>query len=464
MMIEDIEFKPILKKAASRGGELAELFIEERVQTEIQMEAGRLERVSFGMARGAGVRLISGLRTRYAYTNSLLKDDLIKLAFAVSESADQDAAVLEIPMEYKPLTAEPVSRILNPPDQVPVEKKVELIRKAEAAARKYDPAILQVKIRYIDLVRKTGIANSNGVLVSDQTIHTIFAVQVIAGKDGELQAGYESIGGTAGFEIFEKERPEQIALETAKRAKRMLLARKAPGGRMPVVLSSEAGGTMIHEAIGHGLEADLAEQGLSVYQGKIGTQVASKLITVVDDKTVPNRRGSYRFDDEGAPSQRTVLVDRGLLRNYMYDQLEAMRAGKKSTANGRRESYRFRPIVRMSNTMILPGRTDPAEIIKGVDRGLLVRKMGGGQVDTVSGDFVFEVSEGYLIENGEQAAPVRGATLVGNGPKILMEIDQVGSDLGFSLGTCGKDGQGAPVADAQPTLRIPEIIVGGELS
>jgi len=462
-MIEDIDYKPILKKAASRGGELAELFLEERVQTEISFEAGRLERVSFGIIRGAGVRLISGLRTRYAFTNSLLKDDLMKLASAVSETADQQASLIEMPMEYHQAEAKPVSKILKPPDRVPVKEKVELIRRAEEAARKFDPHIVQVKIRYFDLARKIGIANTRGVMISDQTTHTIFAVQVIAAKDGELQVGYDSVGGTVGWEIFEKERPEEVALRTARRAKMMLMARKAPGGKMPVVLSSEAGGTMIHEAIGHGLEADLAEQGLSVYQGKIGAQVASKLITVVDDKTIPNRRGSYNFDDEGAPSERTILVDQGVLRNYMYDQLEAMRAGKNSTANGRRESYRFRPIVRMSNTMILPGRTDPAEIIKSVDRGLLVRKMGGGEVDTVAGDFVFEVSEGYLIENGEQAEPVRGATLVGNGPKILMEIDQVGTDLGFSLGTCGKDGQGAPVADAQPTLRIPEIIVGGEL-
>jgi TldD protein len=232
---------------------------------------------------------------------------------------------------------------------------------------------------------------------------------------------------------------------------------------MPVVISSSAGGTMIHEAIGHGLEADLAEQGLSVYQGQIGRQIASRLVSVADDKTIPGKRGSYRIDDEGTPSERTLLVEGGVLKNFMYDRLEALRAGKPSTGNGRRESFRFRPIVRMSNTMILPGATAPEEIIKSVDRGMFVKKMGGGQVETVSGDFVFEVSEGYMIENGEIAEPVRGATLVGNGPKVLKDIDMVGSDLGFGIGTCGKDGQGAPVADAQPTLRIPEIIVGGTL-
>ena len=268
-MIQDINYKPILKKASSRGGELAELFVEERVQTEIQMEAGRLEQVSFGMVRGAGVRLISGLRTRYAFTNSMLKKDLLKLADAVSESADKDALVIEMPMEYKQVEAEPKSKILKPPEDVPIEEKVELIRKAEDIARKYDPRIVQVKVRYFDLKRTIGIANSKGILVSDQIIHTIFGMQVVAAKDGEIQVGYEAIGGTVGWEIFEKEQPEAVALKTAKRAVMMLLARKAPGGKMPVVLSAEAGGTMIHEAIGHGLEADLAEQGLSVYQGKI---------------------------------------------------------------------------------------------------------------------------------------------------------------------------------------------------
>jgi TldD protein len=324
-----------------------------------------------------------------------------------------------------------------------------------------DKSIVQVRVRYFDLQRTIGIANSDGVLVSDQATHTMFVVQAIAAKDGELQVGYEPLGGTVGFELFETENPEQSALNAAGKAVLMLHARKAPGGKMPVVISSSAGGTMIHEAIGHGLEADLAGQGLSVYQNKLGEQIASSLVSVADDKTLPGKRGSYRVDDEGTPAERTLLVENGLLKSFMYNRLEALRAGKSSTANGRRESFRFRPIVRMSNTMILPGKSAPGDIIKSVKAGLFVKKMGGGQVDTVSGDFVFEVSEGYLIEGGEVGEPVRGATLVGNGPRVLMEIDMVGSDLGFGIGTCGKDNQAVPVADGQPTLRIPEMIVGG---
>ena len=218
---------------------------------------------------------------------------------------------------------------------------------------------------------------------------------------------------------------------------------------------------MIHEAVGHGLEADLAQSGLSVYSNRLGEQIASPLITVIDDSTLSGKRGSFRFDDEGIEAERTVLIEKGTLKTFMYDRLTAMKAGVRSTGNGRRESYKHRPIPRMSNTLITPGIADPAEILRSTPRGLYVKKMGGGQVNTVNGDFVFEVSEGYLIENGQIGEPVRGATLTGNGPQVLLSIDRVGSDLGFSIGTCGKDGQGAPVSDGQPTLRIPEITIGG---
>jgi TldD protein len=243
----------------------------------------------------------------------------------------------------------------------------------------------------------------------------------------------------------------------------MLTARRAPGGRMPVVVSSEAGGTMIHEAIGHGLEADLAGQGLSKFSGLLGRQVASPLVTVIDDATLPGKRGSFRFDDEGTPSARTVLVKDGVLRTYMFDKLSAMREGAQSTGNGRRESYRHRPIPRMTNTFIAPGASEPEDIVRSTARGLLVKRMGGGQVNTVTGEFVFDVQEGYLIENGAQGEAVRGATLTGNGPDVLMNIDMVGSDLGFAIGTCGKDAQGVPVSDAMPTVRIAEMVVGGEV-
>jgi TldD protein len=231
---------------------------------------------------------------------------------------------------------------------------------------------------------------------------------------------------------------------------------------MTVVLSNEAGGTMVHEAVGHGLEADLAEQGMSVFRDKIGEYVASPLVTVIDDATIPKKRGSYGFDDEGTPSQRTVLIENGVLKGFMFDKISAMKADKSSTGNGRRQSYQFHPITRMTNTIIGPGKSKPEDIIKSVDRGLFVRKMGGGQVNTVSGEFVFGVTEGHMIRGGELAEPVREATIAGNCIEIMKNIDMAGSDLEhFGVGTCGKDGQGVPVGDGQPTIRIASMTVGG---
>jgi TldD protein len=231
---------------------------------------------------------------------------------------------------------------------------------------------------------------------------------------------------------------------------------------MPVVLSSEAGGTMVHEAVGHGLEADLARRGMSIYKEKLGERIGSPLVSIADDATIPGKRGSYGIDDEGTSGQRTLLVDGGILKGFLHDRLSAMKDGVAPTGNGRRESYRHKPVPRMTNTILLPGDTAPGEILSGVDRGLLVVKMGGGQVNTVTGDFMFEVAEGYRIEGGKRGEPVRGATITGNGPDVLSMIDRVGSDLGFGIGTCGKDGQGVPVGDAQPTLSIgpPFITVG----
>jgi TldD protein len=318
-----------------------------------------------------------------------------------------------------------------------------------------------VTTQYRDQTRHVRIANSLGQFSEERQIHLVFFVQAVASEADVIQTGYEPFGGLCGFEGFTEEVAVETARSAAKRSVLMLKAPPAPAGVMPAILSSEAGGTMVHEAVGHGLEADLAMEGLSVYEGKLGERVANSLITVLDDPTVPGRRGSFQFDDEGTPAQRNVLIDRGILKSYMLNRLYAQKAGMESTGNGRRESYQYRPIVRMTNTMIAPGDTPPEEILRGVETGLFVTRMGGGQVNTVNGDFVFEVSEGYLIKKGKIDHPVRGATLTGNGPVVLQAIDKVGNDLGFGMGTCGKDGQGVPVADAQPTLRIPEITIGG---
>lgn len=453
----------IIKKALSRGGDYADVFVEWRGGLSIQLEDNKIEKISTGIDSGAGVRVIHGDRTAYAYTNDFSEDSLFEIAGSVSKAVN-DKGTRDIDINL--MKARPVVtfNIKYKPSEIEIKRKIQLINNSNKAARNVSSRIRQSSIFYRETMQETCIATSEGRIAEDNRTYTLALVQVVA-SDGEvIQTGYEPVGGLTGFEIFDDHPLEEVALKVAQRALRGLDARKAPGGRMPVVIFSEAGGTMIHEAIGHGLEADLVQHGLSVYAGKIGQKIASSLITIIDDSTLPNKRGSFSFDDEGVDSQRTILVEEGVLRGYMYDRLTATKEGLRSTGNGRRESYRHRPIPRMTNTFIATGRHKSDDIIKSVDKGFFVRKMGGGQVNTVTGEFVFEVSEGCLIEKGMLGEPVRGATLIGNGPDVLKSIDMVGEDLGFSIGTCGKDAQWVPVSDAMPTVRILEMVVGGEVS
>lgn len=462
-MLEEGLLEKLLKLAMSSGGDYADVFVEWRKPMFLQLDNRRIDKVLSGTEQGVGIRVIFGEKTAYAYSNDLSAAALLEMAStlkgAVSGSAGRDISIdLRV---LEPTVILPVNKY---PHDVPMQSKVELIRRAETAARDVSGSVRQVVVIYKDSVQRVRIANSLGALVDDERVHTVGIVQVVAGRDSVVQTGYEPVGGHQGFEIFDGAALESAAVNAAQRAVRLLSACRAPGGRMPVVISSEAGGTMIHEAIGHGLEADLSGQGLSKYSGMMGKQVASTLVSVIDDATLPGRRGSYRFDDEGTPAERTVLVKDGILVGYMYDRLSAMREpGAVSTGNGRRESYQSRPIPRMSNTFLAPGGSVPEDILRATRSGLYVRRMGGGQVNTVTGDFVFDVQEGYRIENGRLGELVRGATLTGNGSDVLGSIDMVGSDLGFSIGTCGKDAQGVPVSDALPTIRIPEMVVGGEV-
>ena len=467
-MIETIPCQEILREALREGGEFADLFFEQTHSAVIVCEEDRIEKVIAGVDAGVGLRILFGKKTFYGFTTEVSKESLFDLAKRISRSAKEGEGERKKgpQLPRTGLAPIPISKSLysiqKHPERLSMEERVSVVKRANEAARRLDPRVQQVKVLYRDVNQKLSISNSEGTLVEGERVGTVLSVQVVSAKGDVVQTGYEPIGGAVGFELFDLHPPEEVAEVAAKRALLMLSARKAPMGKMAVVLSSDAGGTMIHEAVGHGLEADLAQQGLSVYSNKIGERVASSLITVVDDPTLPQRRGSYAFDDEGVASRRTILVEQGVLRGYLYDRLSAMEEGVESSGNGRRESYQHKPIPRMSNTMILPGETRPEEIVHSVEKGLFVKKMGGGQVNTVNGDFIFEVNEGYLIEKGSVGEPVRGATLIGNGPQALKDIDMVGSDLGFGIGTCGKDGQGVPVADAQPTLRIPELIVGGQ--
>lgn len=438
-------------------GDYVDIFFEEKISNQLQMEENKIQKCSALIDRGLGVRLIIDKKIFYAYTNDLTKNGISELISSL-KNYKHSGNYINL-KKVLPSNQFPIKR---KPQNVSISEKIKFVKRANDISWLQSKEIKQVKVLYSDMVQTVKIANSEGYFTEEERIYTLFLVHATASENGTIQTGYEVVGGLKGVELFEEISPEEIALKATKRALMMLKAKRIKGGRMPVVISSEAGGTMIHEAIGHGLEADLVQEGISVYSGKLGDKIASEHITVIDDPTLPNMRGSYIFDDEGTPSQRTLLVEKGILVNYLYDKYTAMKEGKASTGNGRRQSYEHYPIPRMSNTFIAPGNHSPEEIVRSVDKGLFIKKMGGGQVNTVTGEFVFEVQEGYLIEKGSIGQPVRGALLIGTGQEILMNIDMVGNDLGFSIGTCGKNAQGVPVTDGMPTIRIPEIVVGGE--
>jgi TldD protein len=458
-MLKDWDLNKIFRQLIRKGASFADIFAEEIEVKSIVLEDNKLEKVIGGNDIGIGLRAIKDLKTIYAYTNELKESAVFTLSKEIATVLDGRSVYSPWSWSFPPHPNR--FNIIRDPKEVSIKEETDLLGLANKVARGVDTCVQQVRVVYTARVQRVFTANTTGETTSEERVSTLFLVHVVAGEGDIIQTGYEPLAEARGFELLAKDRVEDVALKAAKRAVDLLHARPAPSGPMTVILSSSAGGTMIHEAVGHGFEADLAQEGLSVYSGKLNREVASKEISIIDDATIDSKRGSFFDDDEGTPAQKTVLVQNGVLKSYMYDRLTAMKDGVQSTGNGRRESYRFSPIPRMTNTFIAQGKLNPDEIISSVERGLLVLKMGGGQVDTVNGNFVFDVSEGYLLENGQISDMVRGATLIGNGPKIIREIDMVGTDLGFGVGTCGKDGQGVPVSDAQPTLRIPQIVVGG---
>ena len=469
--VVSLDVKAILSLALRNGGDLAELFFEDSISNRVIYEGGRIDRIVSGRDRGVGLRILYEGRSVYGYTTNLTFDSLTTLAETLSSGVfpkpehSKSRGLGSTEWRKSVQTSEKILnyQVKESPTFLDFSEKISWVKRADQAVRDFFPEARQVTAASLDSFRKILVINSDGLIAPDSKTYLQFMVQIVGEKNGKVETAYETDGGFVGVEFLRKVTPESIAKKAAERVKLLLDAQPAPGGTMPVVISSDAGGTMIHEAVGHGLEADLACNGLSVYQGKLGKQVASSLITVIDDGTMPEKRGSYRFDDEGTAAQKNVLIENGVLKSYLVDRLSAMKFDLMATGNGRRESFRHKPIVRMTNTYIASGKDDPQSILEDTSWGVFVKSMGGGQVNTVTGDFVFAVTEGYLIQDGKLGAPIRGATLVGNGPKVLSLVDRVGNDLGFSTGTCGKDGQGAPVTDAQPTLRIPELTVGGEV-
>lgn len=459
-MLDKHELSNVLSQALRKGGNFAEIFIEEKRISNVLCEDNKIEKVNLGREKGAGVRVIKDGQTAYVYTNDVSESGLMKAAEVAGRTL---AAGKEQNREIHltPIQSGLQFEFLRLPEDVELSEKITQVLSANQAAREIDDEIRQVTVAVGDTHRQIQIANSDGVFVEDESARIRLMVNAIASRDGMIQTGYEVAGGLCGWEMLDTVSIQDMAQQAATRAVAMLSAEPAPAGRMPVVMHAKAGGTMVHEACGHGLEADLVQKGLSVYKDKRGEQVACRELSVIDDATLKGKYGSFRFDDEGSPARRTVLIDQGILNTFMNDRLTAAQEGAELTGNGRRESYQHKPIPRMTNTFIASGNDDPQDIIASTRQGLLVKKMGGGQVNTTNGDFVFDVQEGYFIENGEIKYPVRGATLTGNGPRVLMDIERIGNDLGFAIGVCGKDGQGVTVADAQPTIRIKELTVGG---
>jgi TldD protein len=439
---------------SSSGFSIWDIYEESSAVTAVTYEDNRVEKYSSGVDYGIGVRGVKGQKTSYGYTND--PSNIKKIVSGIASGMPGKELSF---MEPKPQNK---NIIRLEPENVLPEKKAELLRAMNDAARSFSGHISQVTVNYSEKVQDIEILNDRLEYIKERRVYTGCTIMAVARREGRIETGYSVVTGHAGFEIFDGGIAVKKAVEAAGLAVRLLDADRKLAGEMTAVISSSAGGTMIHEAVGHSLEADLVQKGLSQYGGKKGVKVASDIITVIDDATIPNRRGSFSFDDEGTPAQKTVLIDKGVLVNYMYDRETAARDNAKPTGNGRRESYKFRPIPRMRNTMIAPGAGSAESLIKDTKRGIFVVRMGGGQVNTVTGEFVFEVKEGYMIEDGKVTDPVRGATLMGTGVEVLNSIDAVCSDIGFDAGTCGKDGQGVPVGDAQPTLRIPRILVGSK--
>lgn len=459
-MIDKPVLKEVLDIALSNGGDFADIFVEHKQVTGIGAEGGKIERVHSGVDLGAGIRVLAGESTAYAYTNDLSREGLLEAAKIVSHAAQGEKKDYNLDLRDVKPTVD--FNIQKRPDTVETDQKVALVEAADKAARAVDAnKIKQVMVGYGDVIQKVVIANSTGDYVEDERVRTRLMTQVVAAEGETIQTGYDAVGSVAGFELFDQFTAEDVASAAARRSVAMLEAKPAPAGKMPVVMAGEAGGTMVHEACGHGLEADLVQKNLSVYAGKQGADVAADIVTVIDDAAMSNRYGSYRFDDEGVAAKKVNLIENGKLTDYLYDRLTATQEKRPSNGHGRRESYQHKPIPRMGNTYIAPGKMDPEKIIKETKNGLLVKKMGGGQVNTTTGDFVFDVAEGYLIVDGDIGSMVRGATLTGNGPEVLRLVEMVGKDLGFTIGTCGKDGQGVPVSDAQPTMSIKQLVVGG---
>ena len=454
------EMERLIALALGRGGEFADLYFEHHHTSSLLMEERIIRTASTGVTCGLGVRVVSGERTGYAYTDDLSWPAMARAAETAAHIASDSRAVPPQPVATAAVDRRYGESTIG---GLTLQERIALVERADHAAREYDPRVDKVIVTLAEETKHVRIANSAGVLAEDVQPLFSIRVSVIAAEGAVRREGSSGGGGRIGPEFFDEKPPERFAREAARMAITLLRAVDAPAGPMPVVLAPGWPGILLHEAVGHGLEGDFNRKGTSAFSGRIGQRVASPGVTVVDDGAIPNRRGSLNIDDEGNVPGRTVLIEDGILRGYMQDRLNSGLMKMKATGNGRRQGYGSIPMPRMTNTFMLAGSDEPEDIIRSVPRGLYAKHFGGGQVDITSGKFVFSATEAYLIEDGKVGPPVVGATLIGNGPDVLTKVTRIGHDLKLDegVGVCSKAGQHVPVGVGLPTILVSEITVGG---
>ncbi len=458
MLKQDVA-RQVIAQALKTGGDFAEIFLEDRRNNSLSMLSGKVESVNSRRLHGAGVRVFNGLQGVYVFTNDTSLEGLLECAKRAASAVQADGRHTASDLVWRDTNSIHVIREM--PDRVNSARKVEKMKAAQAVLKE-NPEITQASISYNDSVQRIWIANSEGLFTGDTRVYTRFSVSAIASNGTENQTGFEGPGAMQGFEIFDQRiDPEAVAREAAHQAVTMLHAPMCPAGVMPVVIDNGFGGVIFHEACGHSLEATSVAVGNSEFCGKLGQKIAADCVTAVDDGTIPNEWGSLNIDDEGTPTCKLILIENGILKNYMIDKLNARRMQMPITGSGRRQGYMFAPTSRMRNTYIAAGQDDSDEIIATMGDGLYARKMGGGSVEPTTGKFNFSVREGYLVKDGKIAHPVRGASLIGRGSEILLKIDRVGKDMKMAQGMCGSLSGSIPTNVGQPMIRVSSMTVGG---
>jgi len=448
----------VIARAMARGGDFADVYVEHRISRNLLMEEKKYSNAVYGVSQGAGVRVISGDKTGYAYTDELTEEKLLRAAEVSSAIAKGGKTVA--PVNVAAVQREVFNTVKIPLGQISDRRRLEVMQRASDAAHAFSEKIKMTSVSYYDEIRARTLANSEGILLTDEQPLLFFIVQCLGADGKKRHLSRERLSQHAGFEMFTDVTPESVAETAAREAVVMLDAEECPAGKMDVVMQNGWGGVLVHEAVGHPLEADNIAKKVGAFTGKLGKKVASDVFTMVDDGTLPNYRGTTNFDDEGTPMKRNVLIRNGMLENYMTDILSARQLGLERTGNGRRESFRHMPIPRMTNTFIEAGKDRPEDIIASTKEGIFVKSLSGGSVNPITGMFNFTCREVYLIENGEITTPVKGATLIGSCMDIISNVDAVGDDLAFGPGICGK-GQMAEVTAGQPTVRLRGMTVGG---